>query len=249
MTINKYVVLIIEDEKPIRRFLKPFLESHDFKVIEADNAEEGMALASSHKPDLILLDLELPDLDGLVVLGRLREWTQCPIIILTCRDQERDKVKGLDAGADDYLTKPFDTGELLARIRVALRHESHLKTQRNDPCFETPDFKVDLASRIVTVRNQEVHLTQNEYKLLGILIRHAGKVVTQKMITREIWGIEEEEQASSLRLFIHQLRQKIEEDPALPQYILTEPGVGYRLKNEFLPPKPKATERSRQTKL
>jgi two-component system KDP operon response regulator KdpE len=229
---NKYLVLMIEDEKPIRRFLKPYLESHDFKVVEAENAQEGLGLASSHKPDLILLDLGLPDMDGLVVLRRLREWTKVPIIILTARGKEKEKVEGLDAGADDYLAKPFDVEELMARIRVALRHLTHMNLQGDDPVFETLDFKVDLAARIVTVHGKEVHLTPNEYNLLALLIRHAGKVVTQKLIVNEIWGPGGDEQGRNLRLYIHQLRQKMESNPALPQYILTEPGVGYRLKYE-----------------
>lgn len=223
---------MIEDEKPIRRFLKPYLENHDFKVVEAETAHEGLALASSHKPDLILLDLGLPDLDGLVVLRRLREWTQVPVIILTARGKEKEKVEGLDAGADDYLAKPFDVEELMARIRVALKHLNNMKQQGNEPVFETADFKVDLSARIVTVHGKEVHLTPNEYNLLALLIRHAGKVVTQKLIIGEIWGPGGDEQGRNLRLYIHQLRQKLESDPALPQYLLTEPGVGYRLKYE-----------------
>ncbi len=229
---NKYLVLMIEDEKPIQRFLKPYLESHDFKVIEAGTAQEGLALASSHKPDLILLDLGLPDQDGLVVLRRLREWSQVPVIILTARGKEKEKVEGLDSGADDYLAKPFDVEELMARIRVALRHLNSIKQHGDEPVFETPDFKVDLAARIVTVRGKEVHLTPNEYGLLAFLVRHAGKVVTQKLIINEIWGPNSDDQGRSLRLYIHQLRQKMEAHPALPKYILTEPGVGYRLKYE-----------------
>ncbi len=227
---HKYLILMIEDEKPIRRFLKPYLESHDFKVIEAANAREGQALASSHKPDLILLDLGLPDEDGLVVLRRLREWSQVPVIILTARGKEKEKVEGLDAGADDYLAKPFDVEELMARIRVALKHLNSMKQQNDTPVFETPDFKVDLAARIVKVGGNEVHLTPNEFSLLAFLVRHAGKVVTQKLIINEIWGPTSDDQGRSLRLYIHLLRQKIETDPALPKYILTEPGVGYRLK-------------------
>jgi two-component system KDP operon response regulator KdpE len=232
MMANKYLVLMIEDEKPIRRFLKPYLENHDFKVVEAETGQEGLALASSHKPDLILLDLGLPDMDGLVVLRRLREWTQVPVIILTARGKEKEKVEGLDAGADDYLGKPFDVEELMARIRVALKHLNNMKLQGDEPVFETVDFKVDLAARVVSVHAKEVHLTPNEYNLLALLIKHAGKVVTQKLIINEIWGPGGDEQGRNLRLYIHQLRQKMESDPALPQYILTEPGVGYRLKYE-----------------
>lgn len=229
---NKNVILMIEDEQPIRRFLKPYLESHDFKVLEAGTGEEGLALASSHKPDIILLDLGLPDLDGLVVLKRLREWTTAPIIILTARGKEKEKVEGLNAGADDYLGKPFDVEELMARVGVALRHVMRLKQGGEEPVFETPDFKVDLSARMVTVRGKEVHLTPNEYDLLALLIRYVGKVVTQKQIVQEIWGPNSGEQGSSLRLYIHQLRQKLETKPAHPKYILTEQGVGYRLKYE-----------------
>ncbi len=225
-------VLVIEDEKPIRHFLKSYLESHEFKVIEAVNAEEGLALAASHKPDLILLDLGLPDKDGFFVLGRLREWTQAPVIILTARGDEGEKVKGLDAGADDYLAKPFSVEELMARIRVSLRHLQRAKQPGEDPVFETPDFKVDLSARQVTVHKKEVHLTPNEYNLLALLIRFAGKVVTQKQILNEIWGTAVDDQGGSLRIYIHQLRHKLESDPALPKYLLTEPGVGYRLKYE-----------------
>jgi two-component system KDP operon response regulator KdpE len=226
-------LLIIEDELPIRRFLKPSLQSHDFKVLEAVTGQEGLALASSHNPDIILLDLGLPDMDGLEVVRRLREWTTVPIIIITARGKEKDKIAGLDAGADDYLTKPFDMGELMARIRVALRHSQRLKQgEKQDPVFETPDFKVDLAARVVTVRGQEVHLTPNEYDLLAFLIRYAGKVVTQKQILKEVWGPASGDQVQYLRIYVYQLRQKIEADPDRPKYILTESGVGYRLKHE-----------------
>jgi len=230
--VNKQLILMVEDEKPIRRFLKPYLETRGFKVVEACDGKEALALAASHKPDLILLDLGLPDMDGLAVLKRLREWSQVPIIILTARGKEKEKVEGLDGGADDYLAKPFDIEELMARVRVALRHLERLKQPGDEPVFETADFKVDLAARIVTVRGQEVHLTPNEYNLLALLIRHAGKVVTQKLILTEVWGASGDDQGRSLRLYIHQLRQKMESDPALPRYILTEPGVGYRLKYE-----------------
>ncbi len=227
------LVLVIEDELPIRRFLKPSLQTNGFKVLEAVKGEEGLALASSHNPDIILLDLGLPDLDGLEVVKRLREWTTTPIIIITARGKEKDKIAGLDAGADDYLTKPFDVGELMARMRVALRHSQLLKQGgKQDPLFETPDFKVDLSARVVTVRGKEVHLTPNEYDLLAFLIRHAGKVVTQKQILQEVWGPASGDQVQYLRIYVYQLRQKIEADPDRPRYILTESGVGYRLKTD-----------------
>ncbi len=223
-------VLVIEDELPIRRFLKPSLQSEGFKVLEAVKGEEGLALASSHNPDIILLDLGLPDMDGLELVKRLREWASTPIII-TARGKEKDKIAGLDAGADDYLTKPFDVGELMARVRVALRHAERVKLgAKQDPVFETQDFKVDLAARVVTVRGKEVHLTPNEYDLLAFLVRHAGKVVTQKQILQEVWGPASGDQVQYLRIYVYQLRQKIETDPDRPRYILTESGVGYRLK-------------------
>ncbi len=225
-------VLIIEDELPIRRFLKPSLQSQGFKVLEAVKGEEGLALASSHNPDLILLDLGLPDMDGLEVVKRLREWSKTPIIVITARGKEQDKIAGLDAGADDYLTKPFSVGELMARIRVALRHSQLVKQGDQEPVFETPDFKVDLAARVITVRGKEVHLTPNEYNLLAFLIRHAGKVVTQKQILQEVWGPASGDQVQYLRIYIYQLRQKIEADPDRPRYLLTESGVGYRLKTD-----------------
>ena len=167
-----------------------------------------------------------------MVLKRIREWSQVPVIILTARGKDKEKVEGLDAGADDYLAKPFDVEELMARVRVVIRHIHSTNQLNEESVFTTPDFKVDLAARIVTVREKEVHLTPNEYNLLALLIRHAGKVITQKLITHEIWGPTNDDQGRSLRLYIHQLRQKVEIDPALPRYILTEPGVGYRLKCE-----------------
>ncbi|HTC19445.1 MAG TPA: response regulator transcription factor, partial [bacterium] len=184
----------------------------------------------SHNPDLILLDLCLPDMDGLEVLRRLREWSKIPVLILTARGRDKEKVEGLNAGADDYLAKPFDVEELMARIGVALRHLGEMKRQGGEPVFKVKDFKVDLEGRIVTVRGKEVHVTPNEYHLLALLIRHGGKVVTQKQIVEEIWGPHSGDQERSLRLYVHQLRQKLEPAPALPKYILTDPGVGYRLK-------------------
>jgi len=226
------LVLVIEDELAIRRFLKPSLESHHFKVVEAITGTEGLGLASSHKPDVVLLDLGLPDMDGLEVIRRLREWSEVQIIVLTARGKEKDKVAGLDAGADDYLTKPFDMGELIARVKVALRHAQRLKQGGEESLFETKGFTVDLSARIVKVKGKEIHLTPNEYNLLTLLIRYAGKVVTQKQILKEIWGPYSDDQPQYLRLYIYQLRQKIELNPNRPQYLITEPGVGYRLKYE-----------------
>ncbi len=230
--VDTGTILLIEDEQPIRRFLKPTLTSQGFKFLEAETGEEGLSLASSHNPDLVLLDLGLPDLDGLEVLRRLREWSTVPVIIITARGKEKDKIAGLDAGADDYLTKPFGVGELMARLRVALRHSQRVKQGREESVFETPDFRVDMAARVVTVRGQEVHLTPNEYDLLAVLIRFAGKVVTQKQILKEVWGPASGDQIQYLRIYIYQLRHKIEADPDRPQYILTDSGVGYRLKVE-----------------
>ena len=231
MKADFQTVLVIEDELPIRRFLRPSLESQHFKVVEGITGTEGLALASSHNPDIVLLDLGLPDMDGLEVLRRLREWSTVPVIVLTARGKEQDKISGLDRGADDYLTKPFDVGELLARIRVALRHSRLLKQGgRQDPVFETPDFRVDLSARVVTVRGLEIHLTPNEYDLLACLIRHAGKVVTQKQILQEVWGPAGGDQVQYLRIYVYQLRRKMEADPDRPRYIVTESGVGYRLK-------------------
>jgi len=226
------VILVIEDELAIRRFLNPYLKGQGFNVLEADAGEEGLSLADSRHPDIILLDLGLPDMDGLEVIERLRERTDVPVIILTARGKEEDKVKGLDAGADDYLTKPFGVEELLARIRVALRHGRKGGEEKPAESFESGDLKVDLATRTVRLRDSEIHLTPHEYGILVLLFRRAGKVVTQKQILREIWGHAGHEQEHYVRLYIHQLRGKIEDDPARPRYIITESGVGYRLKEE-----------------
>jgi two-component system KDP operon response regulator KdpE len=228
----KPLVLLIEDEKSIRRFIKPYLESLDFKVIEAKTGQEGLALASSRKPEVILLDLGLPDMDGMEVLDQLRKWTQIPVIILTARGKEKEKVEGLDAGADDYLAKPFDVTELAARIRVAMRHIELAKPPAEEPPFETRDLKVDRAARIVTVRGREVHLTPNEYDILIFLAKHVGNPVTHRMIMDEVWARHSGDQEVSLRIHIHNMREKIEADVLTPEYILTEPGVGYRLKGQ-----------------
>jgi two-component system KDP operon response regulator KdpE len=227
---KKQLILVIEDEISIRRFLKASLMNESFKVVETDKGEEGLALAASHNPQLVLLDLGLPDLDGLEVLKRLRKASPVPVIILTARGKDGDKIAGLDAGADDYLTKPFSVGELLARIRVALRHAQKVKAGDAPALFESKGLKVDLAKRLVTVKNKPVHLTPNEYNVLTLLVRYAGKVVTQKQILAEIWGNSNDSQ--NLRTYIHQLREKIEPDPNRPQHLITEQGVGYRLKDE-----------------
>ncbi|MBK8727468.1 MAG: response regulator [Holophagaceae bacterium] len=223
------LVLLIEDEAQMRRFLRAALESHGFRFLEAVTAQEGTALATSHNPDVILLDLGLPDLDGLELARRLREWSTTPIIVISARGQEEDKVGALDAGADDYLTKPFGTGELLARIRVALRHSALAAEGRESPVFETSHWRLDQARREVTVRGEVVHLTPLEYKLLATLVRHAGRVLTHHQLLREVWG-HGSAQPHYLRVYMAQLRHKLEEDPARPQCFLTEPGVGYRLR-------------------
>jgi two-component system KDP operon response regulator KdpE len=230
MTEKKETILVIEDETSLRRFLKASLTNESFKVVETDKGEEGLALAASHRAQLILLDLGLPDMDGLEVLKRLRKTSLVPVIILTARGKDGDKIAGLDAGADDYLTKPFSVGELLARIRVALRHAQKTKGEDAPAIFESRGLKVDLTKRLVLVKNKPVHLTPNEYDVLALLVRYAGKVVTQKQILTEIWGNSNDSQ--NLRTYIHQLREKIEPDPNRPQHLITEQGVGYRLKDE-----------------
>ena len=221
-------VLLVEDEAPMRRFLRVALEGGGYKLLEAETAREGLSLAASHQPDLVLMDLGLPDLDGLELTKRLREWSKTPIIVLSARGQERDKIEALDAGADDYLTKPFSTGELLARMRVALRHGAR-GAEPEQPIFETGRWRVDLASRQVFVDGGEVHLTPNEYKLLATLVRHAGKVLTHRQLLKEVWGGSPGAQPHYLRVYMAQLRHKLEEDPARPRHLRTEPGVGYRL--------------------
>jgi len=225
-------ILVIEDEISIRRFLRPSLEAEGFAVVEAVSGEEGLALAVARRPDLVLLDLGLPDLDGITVIRRLRDWSAVPVIVLTARGKEEDKVQGLDAGADDYLTKPFSVPELLARIRVALRHAQRTEADDAEPVFEANGLRVDLAARLVKVQGREIHLTPQEYDLLVLLVRHAGKVVTQKQILKTVWGHAGSDQGHYVRLYIHQLRNKIETNPARPRHLFTEPGVGYRLKDE-----------------
>jgi two-component system, OmpR family, KDP operon response regulator KdpE len=229
MTEEKELILLIEDEPQMRRFLRITLESHGYRFVEAGTAQEGLMQASMRNPDVVLLDLGLPDLDGLEVTERLREWTQTPIIIISAREQEQDKVKALDAGADDYLTKPFSAGELMARVRVALRHALRLRSGQDEPVFAQESLRVDLAARRVFVRENEIHLTPIEYKLLTALIRHAGKVVTHRQLLMEVWGPGQVSEVQYLRVYMTQLRHKLEEDPARPRFLLNEPGVGYRL--------------------
>ena len=201
-------------------------------MLEATTAGEGLKQAGLHYPDVIILDLGLPDLDGLDVTRRLREWTLTPIIVVSAREQERDKVSALDAGADDYLTKPFGTSELLARIRVALRHALRTMEGDEEPVFTVGGLKVDLEHRQVFIEDQEVHLTPIEYKLLTTLVHYAGKVVTRHQLLKEVWGPSYASEDHYLRVYMGQLRHKLEADPTRPRYLMTEPGVGYRLKIE-----------------
>ena len=225
------LVLIVEDEAPLRRFLRAALVAQGYRLVEAETASEGLQRATEHNPDIVLLDLGLPDGDGLDVTSRLREWTGVPIIVLSARGQERDKVQALDVGADDYLTKPFGTSELLARIRVALRRVAE-RTPTQEPVVSLGDVTVDLARRLVTRAGKPVHLTPHEYKLLTTLLKYAGKVVTHKQLLKEVWGPQAVSQTHYLRVYRAQLRQKLEADPARPRYRTTEPGVGYRLRSE-----------------
>lgn len=226
------VILVIEDEPQIRRFLRATLGSQGYTLLEATTAQEGLSEAASHPPDIVLLDLGLPDMDGLEVVQRLREWTTVPIIIISARGQEHDKVAGLDAGADDYLTKPFGVAELMARVRVAMRHANRTLNDGADAVFRTGDLEVDLAHRNVRVGEKEIRLTPIEFKLLGLLVKHAGKVLTHRQILKEVWGPNYADESHYLRVFVHQLRHKLEADPAKPKYLVTEAGVGYRLRTE-----------------
>ncbi len=230
MTDDKELILLIEDEPQMRRFLRITLQSKGYRLVETETGNDGLIQAASRNPDVVLLDLGLPDMDGLEVTTRLREWTQTPIIIISAREQEQDKVKALDAGADDYLTKPFNAGELLARIRVALRHALRQRSGRQEPVFSLYNLRVDLAQRQVFLDDSEVHLTPIEYKLLATLIRHAGKVITHRQLLTEVWGAAHVNEVQYLRVYMTQLRHKLEVDPARPRFLMNEPGIGYRLK-------------------
>jgi len=235
VTTDKPLVLVIEDEAPIRCFLRAFLESQGFRFLEADTGEEGLGMAASHRPEVILLDLGLPGMDGLDVIRRIRQWTGTPILVISARGKEQDKIEALDAGADDYLIKPFSVGELAARMRVALRHAVSTGQDRPEPVFATGALNVDLAARRVRLAGAEVHLTPIEFKLLAFLVRHAGKVVTHRQLLKEVWGSTREDQAHYPRLYVHQLRHKIEPDPARPRFLRTETGIGYRLEEADAP--------------
>ena len=223
---DKILVLVIDDEPQIRRLLTVTLEANAYRVLSATSGQEGLVLAAQHRPGVVILDLGLPDLAGREVLRRLREWSSVPVIILSVQDDEAGKVAALDTGADDYVTKPFNTSELLARLRVALRHANKPEEAVE---FQSKHLRVDLALRRVTADGREVKLTATEYNLLRLLVRHAGKVLTHRQILREVWGPGHEEHTHYLRVYVAHLREKIEADPSNPELILTEPGVGYRL--------------------
>ncbi len=229
--MSALTLLLIEDEPQVRRFLRSSLEPTECKVLEAGTGEAGLEMAASRHPDVILLDLGLPDLDGLEVTRRLREWTAIPIIVLSARGQERDKVAALDAGADDYLTKPFGLPELLARVRVAVRHAEQ-RGDKKDAVVTVGDLRIDLANRVVTRSAEEVRLTPIEYKLLATLVRRAGQVLTYQQLLKEVWGPRYATQKQYLHVYMGHLRGKLEHDPTRPRFLVTESGVGYRLKSE-----------------
>ncbi|TWT45371.1 KDP operon transcriptional regulatory protein KdpE [Phycisphaerae bacterium RAS1] len=226
MTAAPAIVLLVEDEVSIRRFLRPAIDAAGWSLIEAETGQKSLLEASQSRPDVIILDLGLPDMDGIEVVGRVREWSTVPIIVLSARGQEKDKIAALDAGADDYVQKPFSIGELVARIRVALRHAAG--RAQPSATLVAGDIVLDLVRRTVTRSGQGVHLTPIEYKLLTTLAGHAGLVMTHRQLLREVWGPGHAEDSTYLRMFVRQLRQKLEHDPAQPKHLLTEVGVGYR---------------------
>jgi two-component system, OmpR family, KDP operon response regulator KdpE len=222
-------ILVVEDEPAAQHYLRTVLANNDFRVVEAKTASEGIALTAEQTPDVVLLDLELPDLDGLEVIRRIREWAKTPIVVISARTSEDQKVEALDRGADDYVAKPFATAELLARIRVALRHAADIGV-RDGSVFVVGELRVDFVVRRVFVGEREVHLTPTEYRLLTVLIRDAGRVVTHARLLKEVWGASYTSQTAYLRVYMRQLRQKLEKDPARPCFLINEPGVGYRLR-------------------
>jgi two-component system KDP operon response regulator KdpE len=222
----KSTALIIDDELQIRRLLRVCLEANGYRVAEAATGKEGIAEAAQHPPDVVILDLGLPDMEGIAVLKRLREWSSVPVVVLSVRDREEDKIAALDNGADDYVTKPFSSGELLARLRVAQRHATPASEAT---VFRADQLEVDLAARVVKLKGKEVRLTATEYSLLRLFVHHAGKVLTHRQILREVWGPSYVEQTHYLRVYLAHLREKLEANPAQPELLITEPGVGYRL--------------------
>lgn len=229
MTQTPAKILVVEDEPPIRKLLRISLASQGHQVVEAETAAIGLRHAASELPDLVILDLGLPDQDGLEVIQQLRQESSVPILVLSARGREADKVAALDAGADDYLTKPFGAGELLARVRVALRHAAMASARASEPSFQVGELHVDLDRREVALAGQPVHLTPTEYRLLTALVRNAGKVVTHRQLLKEVWGPDSVHENQYLRVYMGQLRRKIEQDTTRPRYIQTEAGVGYRL--------------------
>ncbi len=230
MNENGARILIVDDEPAIRRFLHGLLPAHGYTVVEASTGKEALEAVANQRPEVIVLDLGLPDLDGVQVTRLLREWTQIPILILSVRGAEEDKVAALDAGADDYLTKPFGSRELLARLRAALRRATQTSVE---PIFILGDLQVDLTRRLVTVAGREVQLTPTEYDLLRVMVTNAGKVLTHHQLLRQVWGVGYDDEMHMLRVNISNLRRKLEPDPTRPRFILTEPGVGYRLRTSF----------------
>lgn len=230
---NKPYILVVEDDKPIRNFITAAIATQGYRYIETDKGNEAIVLSMANRPDLIILDLGLPDIDGIEVISKIREWSSIPIIIVSARENERQKVEALDKGADDYLTKPFGIGELLARIRVSLRHTG-LDKDKNEVIntFKVKNLFIDFQKRRVTLENEEIHLTPIEYKIMSLLCKYSGKVLTHNFIIHEIWGTSVGNETQSLRVFMANLRRKIEKDPAQPEYIYTEVGVGYRLVDE-----------------
>jgi two-component system KDP operon response regulator KdpE len=232
VTEHQPLVLLVEDEPQMQRFLRAALTGHGYRLAETATGVAALTEAATRNPEVILLDLGLPDLDGLEVTRKLREWSQTPIIVISARGQEKDKVAALDAGADDYLTKPFGVQELLARMRVALRHRAAAEGQAEEPVFTLGPLRVDRARRQVFLGEEEKHLTPTEYRLLSTLIKYAGKVVTHRQLLKEAWGAAYASETQYLRVYMGQLRHKLEPDPARPRYLITEPGVGYRLRDE-----------------
>lgn len=226
-------ILLIEDERQMRRFLRVTLQSEKYGVLEAETAADGLSQVATRNPDIVLLDLGLPDMDGLEVIEKLREWSAVPVIVISAREQEGDKIKALDGGADDYLTKPFGAGELLARIRAALRHAAPKSQDQGEAVFVAEELRIDFLKRQVYCGTREVHLTPIEYRLLTVLVRNAGRVMTHRQILKEVWGPPYVEQTHYLRVFMNQLRKKIEADSTRPHFLLNEPGIGYRFKPDL----------------
>lgn len=227
LDLDKLTVLVIDDEQAVRRFLKTSLTANDYHIVEATNGEDGILAVVNAQPDLIILDLGLPDMNGITVTHRIREWSKTPIIILSVQDNDSDKIAALDAGADDYLTKPFSVGELMARMRVALRHQHG---SNDSPIFKTGDLEVDLAARVVRLAGLELQLTPTEYDLLRVLVNYAGRVITHQQLLREVRGVGYQTETHLLRVHMSNLRRKLESDATNPKYVMTEAGVGYRLK-------------------